>query len=307
MYIRNTFYTYNQILGVVARTHHQPTTTSMAKIGINDFIDTLLLGSDMFRTLKGVEPILDSYGRPTFVAGRRGPIFRVRIGSEHFALKCYSHSASAFEPLHNLLAELHSPLIVAPRLLTQELWVGHSYADVSLYAWVEGPTLDWELRRALRTGEAGHITHLAESFARLCVELLACEWRHGDLKPENIIIEPSGQMRLIDCDGLYHPSLSWQGQAGTPPYVHPKRQDAFDEHIDDYSIALIITSLYALATEPSLFDKELMVTLPSLGTKAHIATLFEGNSHLMALLAALHSNDYKINHLNHTIQCILHK
>lgn len=279
----------------------------MAKIGINDFIDTLLLGGDMFRTLKGVEPLFDPYGQPRFVAGRQGPIFRVRIGNEHFALKCYSHSAHSLLPLHNLLAELNSPLIVVPSLLIQELWVGRSYADVALYPWVEGQTLDWELRHWLRSGQTDRLAHLAEGFTRLASEILAGSWRHGDLKPENIIVEPSGRMRLIDCDGLYHSSLSWQGQAGTPPYVHPERRDAYDKHIDDYSIALIATSLYALSIQPSLFREELMVALPTLGTTAHIATLFKHNSHLVGLLSALNSNDYEITDLNHTLQCILHK
>lgn len=279
----------------------------MGKIGISDFVDTLLLGNQMFRTLGNVEPINDYRGLPQFTAGRQGPIFAIRIDGVRYALKCYSTPATPLLPLHTLLQELRSPLIVAPTLLPEELWVGSRYADVALYPWVEGHSLEWKTKQALHNNDPESLALLAHNFTNLASQLLDQEWRHGDLKAENIIVTPTGQMKLIDCDSIYHPSLQWQGQMGTTPYVHPKRQKAYDPHIDDFSIALIISSLNALQSQLSLYCGDTMVALPALGNGPRIAELFAHSAELLHLLEALHLDDYKIPNLNHTLKCILHK
>lgn len=78
------------------------------------------------------------------------------------------------------------------------------------------------------------------------------------MKPENIIVRPDGSMCLIDYDAMFIPSLAGEGtsEIGTPNYQHPARDGRlYDKSIDDYPIALIGTSLRALALDASLYAR----------------------------------------------------
>ena len=87
----------------------------------------------------------------------------------------------------------------------------------------------------------------------MAVGLLDREYAHGDLKPENIIVTPDGDMRAIDWDAAFTPELAGNPapETGTAAYQHPLRtNELFDKHIDDYSIAMLSTMLHAAASTP---------------------------------------------------------
>jgi DNA-binding helix-hairpin-helix protein with protein kinase domain len=95
---------------------------------------------------------------------------------------------------------------------------------------------------------------LARNFDILCGELLAQEWAHGDLKPENIVVASDGGMTPVDCDAMWIPAFAGRRacELGTPPYRHPERDESwFDKRIDDYSIKFISAALHALALDPT--------------------------------------------------------
>ena len=80
---------------------------------------------------------------------------------------------------------------------------------------------------------------------------------HGDLKPDNILVTEDGTLVLVDYDGMYVPAMQGQKarELGSPDYRHPMRtEDCFNEHIDDFPLALIGMSLKAIALDSSLLQ-----------------------------------------------------
>ena len=80
---------------------------------------------------------------------------------------------------------------------------------------------------------------------------------HGDLKPDNILVTVDGALVLVDYDGMYVPAMQGQKarELGSPDYRHPLRtEDCFNEHIDDFPLALIGMSLKAIALDTSLLQ-----------------------------------------------------
>jgi serine/threonine protein kinase len=86
--------------------------------------------------------------------------------------------------------------------------------------------------------------------------MLRGEWAHGDIKPENIVLTPEGDLRLIDYDSAWLPGFTQSDmeEAGTPSFSHPLREARrFDKSIDDFSIALMVTMLAALSYDRGTF------------------------------------------------------
>ena len=60
----------------------------------------------------------------------------------------------------------------------------------------------------------------------------------------------------LTYDGMYVPALSGRKplEQGSPHYRHPLRSTLpFDEHIDDYSLSLILLSIRAIALDETLY------------------------------------------------------
>lgn len=208
------------------------------------------------KNLGRIRPVRTPEGQPKFCAGRKGLLLDVVIDNNHCALKCYSEPAKRTAEVCEYVCNIGSDRLPRPTFYPQELAVpvqgGVEWADVSLYPWVEGRTLDFEIRRHAHNGNAEMLGRLAAEFASLALDILNSPWRHGDLKPENIIVGPDGRMVLVDLDALWAESLPVGEEVGTPEFVHPLRGAAYDSHIDDYPIALIATNLCALALHPDL-------------------------------------------------------
>ena len=231
---------------------------------ISEYLHTLEHPFGMFRTLG--EPVAerDVYGKIKFRAGNSSAVFRLSDGRRNFMLKCYIRPKPRLRTIYDYVERNGSPLLPRQKIRPDEIYVysdsGEAgWYDVVIGDWVEGNTLDRELLRALTEVNRELLSELSEKFDRLCSALLREEWAHGDLKPENIVVTPDGNMTLIDCDALFIPALAGENaeEIGTPGYQHPARGiHHYDKHIDDYPMALLSVGLKLLSLDPSFFDPQ---------------------------------------------------
>lgn len=137
--------------------------------------------------------------------------------------------------------------------------------------WIEGQ----ELNKYLAThNDSRTVQKLADSFLYMCKMLYAKKVAHGDLSNSNILVTPSGELRLIDYDSVYVPSMGnefYQTTAGQPSFQHPERgkKPSLMSYRDDYfSQQVIYLSLLAIARNPQLIscisDEELLFTASDL-------------------------------------------
>lgn len=279
-----------------------------------------------FSTLTDVHPLLDLKNRVKYVAGNRAVIFRVTINSKEYALKCYtSNSKHNFEHYKKLgQAIMQSPFsaFVPFEVLEDELLVQNCDSvslrySVILMPWLEGELLSSLVSRLCYLGKRDELHHLASLFCRFAIELLESGYTHGDIKPDNIIVEPSGHLRLIDLDAVGFQAVynTPQRELGTLWYQHPRgRGEVKTSHQDDYSIAIITASLYMLAKEPYLLERHTNGENMIFDTRTlmqpnnwHIASALsqaEGNAPLQQLIYMLVGPSYKIPKLLNVLkQC----
>lgn len=234
-------------------------------IGVS-IISSITSSGKVVKHIKDWVPKYNAQGRPKHYAGRNGILFEVLIDGKQHALKCYTSPSEYGEVLCDYIKAHPSDRLPSPTFYAQELFVptieGVEWVDVCLYPWVEGRTLDFEIKRCVYNHDTTSLLHLAEEFKALSLDILSSPWRHGDIKPENIIVTPEGRMQLIDFDALWAPSLPPCTEIGTPNFTHPLRGTNRNEHIDDYTIALLLVNLHAFIhiPFPEVISKGLLFT-----------------------------------------------
>lgn len=208
---------------------------------IANIVDAVAAPYTVWRTLRGVEPEMEGE-RPRFVAGNAAVTFRVRHNGERKILKCYTRTNKHLTAIYG--KEFHPRELCIIDIVGRKVWI-----DCLLTPYIEGITLDEAL--CLANSKKG-LEAIASSFDTFAQGLLLSERAHGDLKPENLIYTPSGEIVAIDWDAAFLPSFAGElsPEIGTAAYQHPLRTtELYDKHIDDYSIAFISVLLHSAAID----------------------------------------------------------
>ena len=233
---------------------------------ISDYIEALRDAEDSLSELKDLRLVYDDQGHPIMSSGNFAVVFKMQAPTgEYHALKCFLRDQEERSERYRLIAEelqyVQSTYLVKFRYLESELFVdvpntgGEEY-PVLLMDWVDGVPLDQYLKLKTIINKSYEKDLLAYRFSLLARWLVTQPFAHGDLKPDNICVRGDGSLVLLDYDGMYVPALSGRKplEQGSPHYRHPLRSTLpFDEHIDDYSLSLILLSLRAIALDRTLY------------------------------------------------------
>lgn len=231
---------------------------------ISDYIEALRDAEDSLSELNDLRLVYDDQGHPVMSSGNFAVVFKMQAPTGEFhALKCFLRDQEERGERYHLIAEelqyVQSTYLVKFRYLESELFVdvpntgGEEY-PVLLMDWVDGIPLDQYLKTILDKQYKKDL--LAYRFSLLARWLVTQPFAHGDLKPDNICVRDDGSLVLLDYDGMYVPALSGRKplEQGSPHYRHPLRSALpFDEHIDNYSLSLILLSLRAIAFDETLY------------------------------------------------------
>ena len=231
---------------------------------ISDYIEALRDAEDSLSELKDLRLVYDDQGHPIMSSGNFAVVFKMQAPTgEYHALKCFLRDQEERSERYRMIAEelqyVQSTYLVKFRYLDSELFVdvpntgGEEY-PVLLMDWVDGIPLDQYLKTIINKSYEKDL--LAYRFSLLARWLVTQPFAHGDLKPDNICVCDDGSLVLLDYDGMYVPALSGRKplEQGSPHYRHPLRSTLpFDEHIDDYSLSLILLSLRAIALDETLY------------------------------------------------------
>ena len=233
---------------------------------ISEYIEAIRLAADNFDKLSHLQPVLDGNGNPMMSSGNFAVVFKMYDPQAHkdVAVKCFLKEqegrAESYQLIAQELAYTSSSLLTPFRYLDKELFVESQSTNdeefpVVLMDWVEGETLDRYIQSHLADPNALRL--LTFQFSRLASWLLSQPFAHGDLKPDNILVRSDGTLTLVDYDGMFVPAMEGTAarELGSPDFRHPLRTaERFNEHIDDFPLAVILLSLKALSLSPSLWN-----------------------------------------------------
>lgn len=232
---------------------------------INEYISALEEAQDNFDKLSTLRLCTDGGGNPIMSSGNYAVVFKMQdtVTNKYMAVKCFTREQVGREDSYAKIAEElkyeYSNYIVNFEYFDKELFVYSESCVEELFPvvvmdWVNGIPLDSYIRLHIHDQYALNL--LTYQFGLLASWLLSQPFAHGDLKPDNILVKQNGDIVLVDYDGMYVPSMKGENarEVGTPGYVHPNHTISdFNEHIDDFSLAVIALSLKAYSIDRAVF------------------------------------------------------
>jgi hypothetical protein len=214
-------------------------------------------------SLRQGKPALDKLGMPVVMSGNFAYVFKLQFAGRARAIKCFRQFLGDRESRY-VAIDTHLDAHRLPALAQFEydpdgISVAGRRYPILIMEWCDGNTLDVYVGSLIKQQKAkGNLKPLADQWAELVHKLEASDMAHGDLQHGNVVVTPSGFLKLVDLDGMYVPALNGRQmtELGHIHFQHPKRAQApFDTRLDKFSSLVIYLSLLALDQEPRLWDE----------------------------------------------------
>ena len=233
---------------------------------ISEYVRAIQDASNNLDELAHLVPVQDDHGEPYRSSGAFAVVFKMKDEQtgKCYALKCFTEEqegrAEAYRQIADELEFVDSSYITSVKYLDKEIFVDSSCEEdefpVLLMDWIDGETMETYIAENYQDNYA--MAMLCYRFCKMAAWLRSQPFAHGDIKPDNIMVRPDGNLTLVDYDGMFVPAMKGQKSPtiGTKDFSHPLRTvDDFDETIDDFALASIALSLKAISLKPSLLDE----------------------------------------------------
>ena len=232
---------------------------------ISEYVRAIQDASNNLDKLAHLVPVLDDHGEPYRSSGAFAVVFKMKDEQtgKCYALKCFTEEqegrAEAYRQIADELEFVDSSYITSVKYLDKEIFVDSSCEEdefpVLLMDWIDGETMESYIAENYQDNYA--MAMLCYRFCKMAEWLRSQPFAHGDIKPDNIMVRPDGNLSLVDYDGMFVPTMKGQKSPtiGTKDFSHPLRTvDDFDETIDDFALASIALSLKAISMNSTLLD-----------------------------------------------------
>lgn len=199
---------------------------------------------------------LDDLGLPICQSGQFATVFKVDSDGETWAVRCFllniEDRVDRYSRISKYLKETNGACFVDFDFIERGILVNSAWFPILKMRYVKGISLG-EYVRKNRSNPEG-LRWLLDRFQETMIYLKANDIAHGDLQLDNVIISDS-QIKLVDYDGIYVPSLaSWKScELGHRNFQHHQRSiNDFGVSIDDFSAWIIQSAIETLIEAPPI-------------------------------------------------------
>ena len=201
----------------------------------------------------------DVFGLPRPRSGRMASVYKLSSGDRTWALRCFnfnsSERAERYRKISSFLKSHPNPYTVDFAYRDDGIATTSATYPTVTMEWVEGDLLHTYLNAKRHTPR--ELVRLAEAWLAMVRDLHDLGIAHGDLQHGNVIVTASGELRLIDYDGMFVPEFARLPalEKGHPNYQHPcRRTRDFGPQLDNFSAWVIYISIIALARDATLWE-----------------------------------------------------
>jgi hypothetical protein len=251
----------------------------------------------------------NSWGLPFGRSGGFALTFKITNGHRAYAFRCFQSDRATMHQRYTAISEAvtaaNLPYFVAFQYLDPGIRVQQNGYPAIRMDWADGLPLGVYVEQQYK--DSGRMRALQQQLHGMALVLEGAGIAHGDIQTGNILVGPSGDIKLVDYDGMYVPALASLGsiETGHPNFQHPQRAQLkpFDPTLDRFSFALLHATLSALIESPSLWttlksDPEALLlrasdlATPGSSAAFHTLTRLPGSGPVFQRLLAVTTADY---------------
>ena len=164
--------------------------------------------------LKIGTPELDAMGLPRAISGNNASVFRIFTpDGKTWAVKCFTRDVPDRDRRYGAISEelvrLHRPWQVDFQYQPDGILAGGKPCPIVKMEWINAQGLIPWIQANL--WDSSRLAWLADSWASFAADLDSCGISHGDLQHGNVLITPTGQLKVIDYDGMFVPGIEALG------------------------------------------------------------------------------------------------
>lgn len=233
---------------------------------IKDDIDIAVKNSDIFLKipeLKGAKPILSNDGKLIKYVGGFNAVYKLQHNGRIWALRIWHIDVdeqmykARYKKISRYIEQIKLPYFAGFIYDEDGIVIKGIKVDTIRMEWLAGKRLYEYIGDNLHS--KANLENLAEKFLTMCKDLHNAKISHGDLQHGNILIDKSGQIRLIDYDSVCTPDLEGEEElvTGLKGYQHPSRfrNKKLSLKSDYFSELVIYLSILAISEAPHLWTK----------------------------------------------------
>lgn len=205
-------------------------------------------------------------GRPICYSGNYGAVFKYNTDNGIKALRVWTKDLAYLTDIA-ILTKLISKQISNIQLtcfthfeyIEKGILAKGEYHPILVMDWCEGLNLKEYI--SVNRNNSTKLSLLADNFLTIIKALHSKRISHGDLQHGNIIINKSGNIKLIDYDSMYFDIPEFKQKIetikGLPDYQHPNRSNNkyLTYKADYFSELIIYISIRAIMENPTLWEK----------------------------------------------------
>lgn len=196
---------------------------------------------------------------PLPAAGTSAAVFKAELDGESYALRFFLHadewSRTRYAELHDvLIAQNLADVVAEPSWIDNGIRVGDRIYPVILMPWIEGSNLNKYVDRLVEFQDVRALRTLAAKWLALIIRLQSAGFAHGDLDHDNVIVDTSGEPRLVGLDCAW--AMGFSPLHAPPKFGHSNYQlptRPWDRWMDTFPGLMVYIALLALSNNPALW------------------------------------------------------
>ncbi len=211
--------------------------------------------------LRSAEPAKNKARRVLLWSGNFATVYKLSQGTQAWAVRCFTRQPQSdikqrYAAISEHLDQHKLPYLVKFQFLERGILIHGVWQPILKMDWVEGVDLDIYIGKNINDPQ--QLLYLEKQLQQLRQDLHKAKIAHGDLQHGNVMVTTTGELKLVDYDGMYVPALAEMPphEMGHPNYQSPWRGEAdFHGAMDDFAFDVIALSLRALALAPDLWQQ----------------------------------------------------
>lgn len=192
------------------------------------------------------------------ITDQNGKYWALKLFKGELDQSKFNDVKARYDALSSIIEPINYSCFAKSHFFSRGIKVDGVEYPILIMEWVSGTRLDVEIKQLISSRSYPKLNLLADKLAALALQLKQLQIAHGDIHFKNIIVNPAGNLVLLDYDDIWVKGKIERNATvwGNPEFQHPLRETApiHGAGVDNFSFWISIISIYLIIYDPQSWD-----------------------------------------------------